>query len=74
MSISYGECEAKNSATANAAYAAAYQQAVSEGVSVFVSAGDEGAASCDADLSNATHGIGVSGFGFYSIQRRRRRH
>jgi subtilase family serine protease len=61
-SISYGECEAENGATANAAYSSAYQQAVSEGLSVFVSSGDEGAASCDADESNATHGIGVSGF------------
>ncbi len=61
-SISYGECEAENGATANAAYSSAYQQAASEGLSVFVSAGDEGAASCDADLSNSTHGIGVSGF------------
>jgi subtilase family serine protease len=62
MSISYGECEALNGATANAAYNSAYQQAVTEGVSVFVSAGDEGAASCDADEAKATHGIGVSGF------------
>jgi subtilase family serine protease len=62
ISISYGECEAENGATANAAYNSAYQQAVTEGVSVFVSSGDEGAASCDADQSKATHGIGVSGF------------
>ena len=62
MSISYGECEALNGATANAAYNSAYQQAVTEGVSVFVAAGDEGAASCDADEAKATHGIGVSGF------------
>jgi subtilase family serine protease len=62
VSISYGECEAYNGASANAAYSSAYQQAVSEGVSVFVSSGDEGAASCDAGESNATHGIGVSGF------------
>ncbi len=62
VSISYGECEAENGASANAAYNSAYQLAVAEGVSVFVSSGDEGAASCDADLSNATHGIGVSGF------------
>ncbi len=62
VSISYGECEAENGASANAAYNAVYQQAVAEGVSVFVSSGDEGAASCDANLSNATHGIGVSGF------------
>ena len=62
ISISYGECEASNGASANAAYNAAYQQAVSEGISVFVAAGDEGAASCDAGASQATHGIGVSGF------------
>ena len=31
-------------------------------MSVFVSSGDEGAASADADESVATHGIAVSGF------------
>ena len=62
VSISYGECEAENGATANAAYNSTYEQATAEGTSVFVSAGDEGAASCDADESNSTHGIGVSGF------------
>ena len=62
VSISYGECEAENGATANAAYSATYAQAVAEGVSVFVAAGDEGAASCDANAAVATHGIGVSGF------------
>jgi subtilase family serine protease len=61
VSISYGECEAANGASANAAYNAAYQQAAAEGVSVFVAAGDEGAASCDAGATSATHGIGVSG-------------
>jgi subtilase family serine protease len=62
VSISYGECEAENGAAANAIYYATYEQAVAEGVSVFVSAGDEGAASCDADQTTATHGIGVSAF------------
>lgn len=62
MSVSYGECEAENGATANAAYVSTYQQAASEGVSVFVSSGDEGAASCDANATSATHGIAVSGF------------
>ena len=62
VSISYGECEAENGATANAVYNTNYQQAVVEGVSVFVSSGDEGAASCDADEAKSTHGIGVSGF------------
>jgi subtilase family serine protease len=62
VSISYGESEPDLGASTNAAINALYQQAVTEGVSVFVSAGDEGAASSDADLSKATHGISVSGF------------
>ncbi len=61
VSISYGEAEAANGATANAAYNTAYQQAVSEGVSIFVSSGDEDAASDDGG-SDSTHGIGISGF------------
>jgi subtilase family serine protease len=60
VSISYGECEAGNGAASNAAFNNLYQQAVAEGISVFVAAGDEGAASCDAGASGATHGIGVS--------------
>jgi subtilase family serine protease len=63
MSISYGSCEAENGAAANAEISSTYQQAVSEGVSVFVVTGDEGAASCDADAEKATHGIGVNGLG-----------
>jgi subtilase family serine protease len=62
VSISYGECEPANGATANAAYNTTYEKAVSRGTSVFVSSGDEGAASCDADQSIAKHGISVSGF------------
>ncbi|MDR3415618.1 MAG: protease pro-enzyme activation domain-containing protein [Nevskia sp.] len=61
ISISYGECEALEGAAANSAWSSLYQQAVAQGVSVFVSAGDEGAASCDADQGAASHGIGVSG-------------
>ncbi|HEY1615646.1 MAG TPA: protease pro-enzyme activation domain-containing protein [Rhizomicrobium sp.] len=60
ISISYGECEAYDGAAANATYYAAYQQAITEGVSIFVSSGDEGAAGCDADAMAATHGIGVN--------------
>ncbi|HEX5227497.1 MAG TPA: S53 family peptidase [Bryobacteraceae bacterium] len=62
ISISYGECESEDGAAANAAFNTLYQQAVAEGISVFVSAGDEGAASCDANLRAATHGIGISGW------------
>ena len=62
VSISYGESESENGAAANASYYSAYQTAAAEGGSVFVSSGDEGAASSDADASYATHGITVSGF------------
>jgi subtilase family serine protease len=62
ISISYGECEAEIGATANAAYSAVYEQAVTEGVSVFVAAGDAGAAGCNEDQYDATYGIGISGF------------
>ena len=62
MSISYGNCEAENGASSNASISSLYQQAVAEGISVFVSAGDEGAASCDAGGTSATHGIGVSAY------------
>ena len=62
VSLSYGECEAENGASANSAFSLAFQQAVAEGISVFVAAGDEGAASCDAGNVSATHGIGVGGF------------
>jgi subtilase family serine protease len=62
MSISYGQCETVNGAAANAAYNSAYQQAVAEGVSVFVAAGDSGAAGCDNSAAEATHGIAVNAF------------
>lgn len=62
VSISYGECEAFNGASANATYGSVYQQASAEGVSVFVASGDQNAASCDAGNASASHGIGVSGF------------
>ncbi|HEV2222503.1 MAG TPA: kelch repeat-containing protein [Candidatus Acidoferrales bacterium] len=62
VSVSYAECEPSNGAPANAAYNAAYQQAVTEGVSVFVAAGDWGSAVCDANTAYAQHGITVNGF------------
>jgi subtilase family serine protease len=61
ISISHGQCEAAEGAALNAAWAAAYQQAVAEGISVFVSAGDFGAAACDQHGGPpATHGIAVN--------------
>jgi subtilase family serine protease len=62
MSISYGESEASNGATNNGAYSAAYETGVAEGISIFVSSGDEGACSGNADGTDCTHGITVSGF------------
>jgi subtilase family serine protease len=62
MSVSYGQCETENGAAANAAYNSVYQQAVAEGVSVFVAAGDSGASGCDNSVAQATHGIGVNAF------------
>jgi subtilase family serine protease len=62
VSMSYGECEAENGATNNAAFNTAFQNATAAGISVYVSAGDESATSCDANRSDATHGIGISGF------------
>src|SRR6516165_5492724 len=61
VSISYGVCEVGGGSSVNAAFNAIYQQAVAEGISIFVAAGDEGAAACDAGEKGATHGIGVSG-------------
>jgi subtilase family serine protease len=61
VSISYGEAETVNGETANLTYYLAYQQAVAEGVSIFVSSGDENASSA-SDGNPAQYGIGVSGF------------
>src|ERR1700693_2383440 len=47
ISMSYAECEVDLGAAANAAYKETYLQAVLEGVSIFVAAGDNGAALCN---------------------------
>jgi subtilase family serine protease len=62
VSVSYGESEAENGATSNLFIKNLYALGAGEGVSIFVSSGDEGAASSDADAANATHGIAVSGW------------
>jgi subtilase family serine protease len=62
ISLSYGECEVYMGAAANAAFSNAYQQGVAEGMSIFVSAGDEDASECDAGEPTTTHGIGVNAF------------
>jgi hypothetical protein len=61
VSISYGESESFVGASFNAYINSLYQQAVTAGVSVFVSSGDEGGASSDAHSAYASYGINVSG-------------
>ena len=61
MSMSYGECEALNSAAVNAAYKNVYQTGVAEGWSIFVSAGDQGAGGCNFGGQTVTDGVGVNG-------------
>jgi len=67
MSMSYGECEVINGASSNAAFNSAFQSAAAAGVSVFVSAGDDGSSGCAVDFtgggSYAYPGIGVTGWG-----------
>jgi subtilase family serine protease len=67
ISMSYGECEVLNGATSNAAFNSAFQSAAAAGISVFVSAGDNGASGCARDFTNgesfALPGIGITGWG-----------
>jgi len=62
MSVSYGECETMNGAAANLAFNSTYQQAAAEGTSIYVAAGDSGAAACDQNQTAAGFGITVSAF------------
>jgi len=62
ISISYGDCEADQGAAANAAFKTLYQQAVAEGISVFVATGDAGPVDCSGFVNGATLGIGVNGW------------
>lgn len=52
LSVSYGECESEMG-TELAYYNALWQQAASQGISVFVSAGDSGAGNCDSPSANS---------------------
>jgi subtilase family serine protease len=61
ISMSYGECEANMGATQTQAFVDTFQQAASEGISVFVSAGDQGGAACDRNAEYAVNGLAVNG-------------
>jgi pseudomonalisin len=62
ISLSYGSCESTGDVSGGTTfYQQLWQQAAAQGTSVFVSAGDSGAAGCDTDSStSATHGLGVN--------------
>ena len=51
MNISFGSCEASAGPAGVAYWDELFQQGASEGISVFVSAGDSGASGCDQDFS-----------------------
>ncbi|HEY3743165.1 MAG TPA: S53 family peptidase [Bryobacteraceae bacterium] len=59
MSLSYGSCESDLGAS-NSFYNTLWQQAAAQGISVFVSAGDDGSAGCDPPSTLNSHGINVT--------------
>src|SRR5271156_492204 len=62
MSTSFGLCEASLGSSGNSFLNSLWQQAAAEGITVFVSSGDAGAAGCDsASASSATNGRAVNG-------------
>lgn len=62
MSTSFGLCEASLGSSGNSFLNALWKQAAAQGITVLVSAGDNGAAGCDsASAATATHGRAVNG-------------
>jgi subtilase family serine protease len=67
VSVSYGECELFNGTSGNVEYNTLWQDAASEGIAVFVAAGDSGSTTCEGgqDVSGppyvAEYGLSVSG-------------
>jgi subtilase family serine protease len=61
LSESYGSCESALGAAGNQFYNNLWQQAAAEGITVVISAGDNGAAGCDDPNAAASSGIAVSG-------------
>ncbi len=61
VSVSYGSCEQEMGTTELAFYNSLWEQAASEGMSVFVASGDAGAAGCAAPEDTAGDGAAVNG-------------
>jgi hypothetical protein len=63
MSTSFGNCEQNMGAVQTAFYNSLWQQAAAQGITSFVSAGDNGGAGCDSQSSGqfASQGVAVNG-------------
>jgi hypothetical protein len=63
MSTSFGGCEQDMGAVGTAFYNSLWMQAAAQGITAFVSAGDNGGAGCDSQSSGlpASHGLAVNG-------------
>jgi len=61
VSVSYGSCEQDMGAAELAFYSSLWEQAAAEGISVFVSSGDAGAAGCSAPTANSGSQAAVNG-------------
>jgi subtilase family serine protease len=62
LTMSFAECEAALGSSGNSFFNNLWQQAATEGITVLVSSGDNGAAGCDlASATLATHGLAVNG-------------
>jgi hypothetical protein len=61
LSVSYGACELEMGNAGNQFYSQLWGQAAAQGISVFVSSGDSGAAVCDQNSPIAIHGLAVNG-------------
>jgi subtilase family serine protease len=61
MSESYGQCELGLGTSGNQFYYSLWGQAAAQGISVFISTGDNGAAGCDNPGGPAQFGLNVNG-------------
>lgn len=61
MSESYGSCELGMGTAGNQFYSTIWAQAAAQGISVFVSSGDNGSAACDDPNLPAQYGLNVNG-------------
>ena len=61
VSVSYGSCEQEMGAAELAFYNSLWEQAASQGMSVFVASGDAGAAGCSAAAAAKGTGTAVNG-------------